>query len=224
MAVGLQANAASQIQWLGRPNSIHHGQRSYHSFGLRRWPYHGKILHHDLRRSSSKLVLSPILGLHHKLASAKGKTQAGFPRLRATRPKHHRKLPVSPRRQKNPSMITFGDSSRRKLPKKDAIAKCIAGLLPGQLASHLSREPPRTLSDLYAEAEKYARSDADHRRRVEQRRIMRQAEKQNWNYQNKNPQFVFPVESSQETSPEQDQDPFMTPPNKSPEGQHNNQD
>ena len=72
-------------------------------------------------------------------------------------------------------------------PEKDAIAKCIAGLLPGQLASHLSREPPRTLSDLYNEAEKYARSDADHRRRVEQRRVMRQAEKNNWNYQNKNP-------------------------------------
>jgi len=53
-------------------------------------------------------------------------------------------------------------------PEKDAIAKCIAGLSPGQLASHLSREPPRTLSDLYNEAEKYARSDADHRRRVEQ--------------------------------------------------------
>ena len=53
-------------------------------------------------------------------------------------------------------------------PERDAIAKCIAGLLPGQLASHLSREPPKTLSDLYAEAEKYARSDADHRQRVEQ--------------------------------------------------------
>jgi len=64
---------------------------------------------------------------------------------------------------------------------------------------------------MYAEAEKYARSDADHRRRVEQRRIMRQAEKNNWNYQNKNPQFVFPVEPSQETIPDQEQDPFMTP-------------
>ena len=40
---------------------------------------------------------------------------------------------------------------------------------------------------------------------------MRQAEKHNWNYQNKNPQFVFPVEPSQENNPEQDQDPFMTP-------------
>jgi hypothetical protein len=40
---------------------------------------------------------------------------------------------------------------------------------------------------------------------------MRQAKKHNWNYQNKNPQFIFPVEPSQETNPEQDQDPFMTP-------------
>jgi hypothetical protein len=89
--------------------------------------------------------------------------------------------------------------------ERDAIAKCIAVLLLRHLASHLSREPPRTLSDIYAEAEKYARSDADHRRRVEQRRIMRHAEKHNWNYQNKNPQFVFPVEPSQETNHEQDQ-------------------
>jgi hypothetical protein len=53
-------------------------------------------------------------------------------------------------------------------PVKDALAKCIAGLLPEQLVSHLSREPPKTLSDLYADVEKYAGSDAYHRRRVEQ--------------------------------------------------------
>ena len=50
-------------------------------------------------------------------------------------------------------------------PEKDAIEKCIEGLLTG-LASHLSRESPRTLNELYTEAEKYAKSDADHRRRV----------------------------------------------------------
>ena len=50
-------------------------------------------------------------------------------------------------------------------PEKDAIEKCIEGLLTG-LASHLWREPPRTLNELYTEAEKYAKSDADHRRRV----------------------------------------------------------
>ena len=84
----------------------------------------------------------------------------------------------------SPSMTTFEGSSKRRLKyqtsqKKDAIEKCIEGLLPGQLASHLIREPPRTLEELYSEAEKYAKSDADHRRRVEQRRIMHQAEKYN---------------------------------------------
>ena len=41
-------------------------------------------------------------------------------------------------------------------PEKDAIEKCIEGLLSGQLASHLTREPPKTLEELYTEAEKYA--------------------------------------------------------------------
>jgi len=62
--------------------------------------------------------------------------------------------------------------------EKAAIEKCIVGLLPSQLASHLSREPPKTLAELYMEVEKYARSDADHRRRVEQRKLMRQ--QQDW--------------------------------------------
>ena len=51
--------------------------------------------------------------------------------------------------------------------EKAAIEKCTPGLLPSQLASHLSREPPRTLAELYTKVEKYARSDADHRIRVE---------------------------------------------------------
>jgi len=38
--------------------------------------------------------------------------------------------------------------------EKAAIDKCIASLLPSQLASHLSREPPRSLAELYAEIEK----------------------------------------------------------------------
>ena len=42
-------------------------------------------------------------------------------------------------------------------PEKDAIEKYIEGLLPVQLASHLTREPPRTLEELYTEAEKYAK-------------------------------------------------------------------
>ena len=34
---------------------------------------------------------------------------------------------------------------------------------------------------------------------------------------------MFPVEPLQETNPEQDQDPFMTSPNKSPKNQRNGQ-
>ena len=98
----LQANSAPQIQRIGRSNPIHHGLRSYHSFGWRRWPYQGKILYHGLRRSTSQLVLPPTIGLHHKLALAKSEAQARLPRLRSTRLEHHRKLPVSPRRQRTP--------------------------------------------------------------------------------------------------------------------------
>jgi hypothetical protein len=54
-----------------------------------------------------------------------------------------------------------------------AIKKCIEGLLLGPLASHLSREPPTNLRELYAEMEKYARSNADHKKRVEIRKMMR---------------------------------------------------
>ena len=87
-------------------------------------------------------------------------------------------------------------------PEKDAIEKCIESLLPGQLASHLTKGPQKTLEELYIEAEKYVKSDADHRRRVEQRRIMRQAEKYNqqkW-LQEKQPdqQLILPVKPSQD--------------------------
>src|SRR6185503_16375808 len=109
-------------------------------------------------------------------------------------------------------------------PEKDAIEKCIEGLLPGQLASHLIREPPRTLEELYSKAEKYAKSDADHRRRVEQRRIMRQAKKYNqqiWQ-QEKQPaqQLILPVEPSQDDEEQLTFDPFIIPPESEP--QHSN--
>ena len=86
--------------------------------------------------------------------------------------------------------------------------------------THLIREPPRTLEELYTEAEKYAKSDADHRRRVEQRRIMRQAEKYNqqtWQ-QEKQPaqQLTLPVQSLQDDEDQLTLDPFMTPPESEP--------
>ena len=81
----------------------------------------------------------------------------------------------------------------------DAIEKFIEGLLPNQLASHLDREPPRRLSELYAKVEKYAMSDADHKRRVEQRKLMRQQQSWQQNNQantNQQHQYIFPVEPS----------------------------
>ena len=98
-------------------------------------------------------------------------------------------------------------------------------LLPSQLASHLSREPPRTLAELYTKMEKYARSDADHRRRVEQRKLMRQ--QQGWPQGNQsiprhNPQYIFLVEPSQRTAPHPDTEPYMTPPAQSFNSQPSN--
>jgi len=80
--------------------------------------------------------------------------------------------------------------------ERAAIDKCIDGLLPSQLASHLSWEPPRSLAELYSEVEKYARSEADHKRRVKQRKMMRQ--QQNWqqgnqNNSRQNHKYIFPV-------------------------------
>ena len=99
--------------------------------------------------------------------------------------------------------------------EKDAIAKFIEGLLPSQLASHLDREPPRSLSELYAEVEKYAKSDVDHKRRVEQRKLMRQ--QLNWQQNNQantnqQNQYILLVEPSQDTDQPEEFDPYMIPP------------
>jgi len=99
--------------------------------------------------------------------------------------------------------------------EKDAIEKFIEVLLPSQLASHLGREPPRSLSELYAEEEKYAKSDADHKRRVEQRKLMRQ--QQNWQQNNQvntnqQYQYIFPVEPSQDPDQQEELNPYIIPP------------
>ena len=99
--------------------------------------------------------------------------------------------------------------------EKAAIEKCITGLLPSQQASHLSREPPKMLAELYTEVEKYARSDADHRRRVEQRKQIRQQQgwpQGNQNSARHNSQYIFLVEPSQKAAPHHDTEPYMTPP------------
>ena len=98
--------------------------------------------------------------------------------------------------------------------EKAAIKKSIAGLLPSQLALHLSREPPKSLAELYSEVEKYARSDADHKRRVERKKLMRQ--QQGWQHGNQNnsrqnAQYIFPVEPSQKEISHLATEPYMTP-------------
>ena len=76
-------------------------------------------------------------------------------------------------------------------------------------------EPASLTSLLYTEVEKYARSDADHRKSVEQRKLMRR--QQGWPHGNQNstrhnPQYIFPVEPSQRADPHHDVEPYMTPP------------
>jgi len=108
--------------------------------------------------------------------------------------------------------------------EKDAIEKFIEGLLPSQLASHLDREPPKSLSELYAEVEKYAKSEADHKRRVEQRKLMRQ--QQNWQQSNQaNPnqhQYILLVEPSQDTDQQEEFDPYIIPPPAQPSKEQDN--
>jgi hypothetical protein len=80
----------------------------------------------------------------------------------------------------------------------------------------LSREPPTNLQELYAEMEKYARSDADHKKRVEIRKMMRQNSQPEWhnpnhyNLQPQNPQYILPVQPQQEDESQSIQ-PFITP-------------
>ena len=64
-------------------------------------------------------------------------------------------------------VMIFAKQTPSQFIEKDAVEKFIEGLLPSQLASHLDRKPPRSLSELNAEVDKYAKSDADHKRRVE---------------------------------------------------------
>jgi len=127
------------------------------------------------------LLLAAII--NHKLVSPQRKTETRLSGLQESSHNLRGRVPMLPdglgTLTRLPSTIrSEEDTNPELLKKKTAIEKCIAGLLPSQLASHLSREPPKSLAELYSEVEKYARSDADHRRRVEQRKLMRQ--QQGW--------------------------------------------
>jgi hypothetical protein len=101
-------------------------------------------------------------------------------------------------------MVCPEEGTNPNFPERLAIKRCIEGLLPGPLVSHLSREPPTNLQELYAEMEKYARFDADYKRRAEMRKIMRQNFQPGWHNPNhynprpQNPQYILPVQPQQE--------------------------
>jgi len=73
------------------------------------------------------------------------------------------------------------------------IEKFIDGLLPS------FKGATKNLVRVYVEVEKYTKSDADHKRRVEQRKLMRQqqnCQQGNQNNTNQQHQYIFPVEPS----------------------------
>jgi hypothetical protein len=49
------------------------------------------------------------------------------------------------------------------------IIAAIKGLRVGQCASHLAREKPRTVTELYEVIQKYCKSDDDYRKRIEEK-------------------------------------------------------
>ena len=81
----------------------------------------------------------------------------------------------------------------------------------------------QTLNELYTEAEKYAKLDADHHRRVEQRKMTRQSERyslQAWQQQKpQTPQLILPFEPLQDDDSSLASYSFMTPPLGLPEAQ-----
>jgi hypothetical protein len=62
-------------------------------------------------------------------------------------------------------------SQTSRIDDKTTIQALISSLTPGPTASHLSREEPQTIEELFAELEKYIKFDEDHRRRVAKRRL-----------------------------------------------------
>jgi len=131
-------------------------------------PIMAKILHYSMRRSSCKLVLVHPTTVNPKLDTTQGKTEARFSSLQ--KDGHNLRATIHCIQMDREPLPEY---LRRFLQKKAqtpnfseniAIEKFIEGLDPSQLASHLSREPPRTLSELYSEVKIFAKSDADHKR------------------------------------------------------------
>jgi hypothetical protein len=80
----------------------------------------------------------------------------------------------------------------------------------------LSREPPTNLRELYAKMGKYARSDADHKKRVEMRKMMRQNSQPGWH----NPNHHNPRPQTHNTSSQFNLNKRMSPKASSPSSPH----
>ena len=67
------------------------------------------------------------------------------------------------------------------VPEDVAIEAAIKGLHIGAFATHLAREKPSSIKELYSEFEKYCRSDNDLRRRLEEQNQNKQYQGNNRN-------------------------------------------
>jgi formyltetrahydrofolate synthetase len=70
------------------------------------------------------------------------------------------------------------------IPDEVVIIASIKGLRAGQCATHLTREKPTSLAQLYEEIQKYCKSNKDYRKRIEEENSFRN--------QNKKQQFSSP--------------------------------
>ena len=68
------------------------------------------------------------------------------------------------------------------IPDEVVIIAAIKGLRVGQCASHLAREKPCTVAELYEVIQKYCKSDDDYRKRIEEENSFRAQIKQNNNF------------------------------------------
>jgi hypothetical protein len=68
------------------------------------------------------------------------------------------------------------------IPDEVVIIVAIKGLRVGQCASHLAREKPSTVAELYEVIQKYCKSNDDYRKRIEEENNFRAQIKQNNNF------------------------------------------
>jgi hypothetical protein len=88
---------------------------------------------------------------------------------------------------------------RSQIPEADdktTIQALIKGLTPGPTSSHLTRNKPKNIDELFHELEEYIKSDEDHRRRVVERNEARQGNRgTTWRPHFQNPRNINNMEN-----------------------------